>query len=549
MKKIFLSFVCALTIFSACEKIVFKDPSSLPGTTDISPPTVTVTDPANTATGIPLNQPIAITFSKAMDPKTITATTITLSQGTTPVAATVTYSDNIATLTLAGNLTPNKVYTGTVTTGAKDVAGNAMSSNYTFNFTTSVAVDVTPPVVSASDPTNNSTGVALSKIVTVTFNKAMDPLTITGSTFTIKQGTTAVTGTVSYTGTQASFVPTGNLSASTVYTGTITTGANDVAGIALASSYTFSFTTTSAPDLTPPTITSTNPLSGATGVATNKVIAVTFSKALNATTVTSSTFTLKQGTTAISGTVTYSGSTASFTPSSSLANSTGYTGTITTGVKDVAGNALASNYTFSFTTAAAADVTPPTLVSITPASSATGVSTSQVIGITFSEAMAASTINTTTFTVKQGTTSVAGTVSYSGTTATFTPSAALSAGTVYKASISTGATDLAGNALAAVSSWSFTTAGTAPAPGLSFATDVIPVLNMCESCHSHGWSPSSTASTYYTNLVNRGYVKPASYTSSTIYQKLQSGHPGTGSISKANTDKIINWMIQGSLNN
>ena len=549
MRKVILSFVTALVLFNGCEKIVFKDPATDPKVTDTTPPTVTLTNPANTATGITLNQTINITFSETMDPATISSSTITLTQGTTPVTTTISYTGTVATLTLAGNLTPNKVYTGTVTTGAKDLAGNALGTNYTFSFTTGAAPDVTPPVVSSSDPANSSTAVALSKIVTVTFNEAMDPLTITGSTFTLKQGTTAVTGTVTYTGTQASFVPSGNLLPNTVYTGTITTGVKDVAGNAMVSNYSFSFTTTSAPDLTPPTITSSDPANSATGVAITKVVNVVFSKALNATTVNSTTFTLKQGSTTVAGNVTYSGSTASFTPSASLANSTTYTGTITTGVKDVAGNALASNYTFSFTTSAALDLTPPTIVSTSPASNATGVATSQVIGVTFSEAMTASSISTSTFTLKQGTTAVAGTVAYSGTTATFTPSAALTAGTVYTASMSTGAKDMAGNMMTTAMSWSFTTAGTAPAPGLSFATDVIPVLNMCESCHNHGWTPSSTASTYYNNLVSKGYVKAASYTTSTIYTKLQSGHPGTGSISKANTDKIINWMIQGSKNN
>ena len=438
MKKVFLSFVCALTILSACEKIVFKNPSSLPGTTDTTPPTVTVTDPANTATGIPLNQQIAITFNKALDPLTINSSTITLSQGTTPVAATVSYLNNMVTIAMAGNMTPNKIYTGTVTTGVKDANGKAMSANYTFNFTSGATPDVTPPVVSSSDPANNATGVVLSKTITVTFNETLDPLSVTASTFTLKQGTTVVAGSVSNSGTQASFVPSGNYSPNTVYTATITSGVKDMAGNALASNYTFSFTTTSAPDLTPPTITSTDPVNGATGVATNKAIAVNFSKTMTASTISSSTFTLKQGSTAI-----------------------------------------------------------------------------------------------------------AGTVAYSGTIATFTPTSALIAGTVYTASISTGVKDLSGNALKAATTWSFTTA----VPILSFATNVIPVLNICESCHNHGWSPSSNASTYYTNLVNRGYVKPTSYTSSTIYQKLQSGHPGTGSISKANTDKIINWMIQGSKNN
>jgi len=84
---------------------------------------------------------------------------------------------------------------------------------------------------------------------------------------------------------------------------------------------------------------------------------------------------------------------------------------------------------------------------------------------------------------------------------------------------------------------------------LSFSKDVVPVLAMCENCHSHGWTPSSVASTYYANLVSKGYVNATAYTSSKIYTKLSSGHPGSGSISTVNTNKIINWMKAGSLNN
>jgi methionine-rich copper-binding protein CopC len=538
-----------MAIFSGCEKIVFRNPSDPVTPTDTTPPTITLSDPANNTTGVALSHPIAITFSEVMDSTTFTSSTVTLMQGTTLVAGIVKYKSGQAIFTQTSSLSPNKVYTGTVTSGVKDAAGNALSANYTFSFTTGAAPDVTPPVVSSTSPVTNSTGASLSQVIVVTFNEAMDPLTITASTFTLKQGTTAITGTISYTGTQATFVPSVSLSPSVIYTATITTGAKDVAGNALTSNYTFSFTTSGTVDTTPPTVTSTDPANSATGVALTKAVAVNFSEGMNATTITSTNFTLKLGTTSVAGAVTYSGTKATFTPSASLTPNSVYAGTITTGAKDLAGNAISATYTFSFTTGAAADVTPPTVASTTPANNATGVATSQVVGITFSEAMMTSSITSSTFTLKQGTTAVSGTVSCMGSTATFTPSAALITGTVYTASITTGAKDMAGNALTAGTTWSFTTTGTAPAPQLSFATDVIPVLNMCENCHSHGWSPSSTATTYYNNLVSRSYVKAASYTSSTIYTKIQSGHPGTGSISKANTDKIINWMIQGSKNN
>jgi hypothetical protein len=91
--------------------------------------------------------------------------------------------------------------------------------------------------------------VAINQIITATFSEAMDPSTVSTTTFTLNQGTTPVAGTVSYTGVTATFTPAGNLAPLTTYTATITTGAMDLAGNALAADFSWSFTTgaTSAP--------------------------------------------------------------------------------------------------------------------------------------------------------------------------------------------------------------------------------------------------------------------------------------------------------------
>jgi hypothetical protein len=105
-------------------------------------------------------------------------------------------------------------------------------------------------------------------------------------------------------------------------------------------------------DTLAPTVSSTNPLNGATGVA---VITASFSEPMNASTITTSTFSLSgPGATPVLGAVAYNASTgiARFTPSSALTASTVYAATITTGAKDVAGNGLANNHSWSFTTSA-----------------------------------------------------------------------------------------------------------------------------------------------------------------------------------------------------
>ncbi|MGA3009662.1 MAG: Ig-like domain-containing protein [Terracidiphilus sp.] len=106
----------------------------------------------------------------------------------------------------------------------------------------------------------------------------------------------------------------------------------------------------------------------------------------------------------------------------------------------------------------------PSVVSVTPALGAADVIINTTVTATFSEAMSAASINTTTFTVAgPGGAAVAGTVAYSGTVATFTPSAFLAYGTVYTATITTGATNSGGAHLITNYTWTFTTIATPPA--------------------------------------------------------------------------------------
>src|SRR5205809_266088 len=113
---------------------------------DTPAPVLGVTGPANAATNVPLNETITATFSEAMDPSTINTTTFTLMQGTTPVAGTVSYANRTETCTPAEALAPLTTYTATIGTGARDLAGNALSTGMSWSFTTGVAQDTTAPV-------------------------------------------------------------------------------------------------------------------------------------------------------------------------------------------------------------------------------------------------------------------------------------------------------------------------------------------------------------------------------------------------------------------
>jgi ice-binding like protein/Big-like domain-containing protein len=102
----------------------------------------------------------------------------------------------------------------------------------------------------------------------------------------------------------------------------------------------------------------------------------------------------------------------------------------------------------------------PTVSSTNPSKDGLGVALNVKVAATFSAAMDPATMTAATFTVHQGSATVSGVVSYSGSTATFTPTSNLATGTTFTATISTAAKDLSGNALAAAYSWNFVTGTT-----------------------------------------------------------------------------------------
>jgi len=205
-------------------------------------PIVVSTDPANNATGVLLNKTVTASFNQAMDPLSLTATTFTIKQGVTPVTGTISYSGTTVSFKPTAVLVSNTVYTGTITTGAKNTGGTTMANNYVWNFTTGT---VTAPKVNSTDPLNLATSVALNKVISAVFSEAMNPLTITTSSYTLMLGTTPVAGTVTYAGTTATFTPTGGLISGNTYTATITTIAKtaSAAGTPLANNYVWTFNT------------------------------------------------------------------------------------------------------------------------------------------------------------------------------------------------------------------------------------------------------------------------------------------------------------------
>jgi len=301
-----------------------------------------------------------------------------------------------------------------------------------------------------------------------------------------------------------------------------------------------------------PTVTATTPTASTpqlTGVTTSADVSATFSKAMSAPSV-NAAFTLAcPAATPVSATASYDASSqvVTLTPASALPAGTACQATVSTGATDMTGLTLAVPFTWTFVTAASADVTRPTVVVTLPANAASGVPTNTRITAAFSEAMAASSVNATTFKVTDTTlgTPVSGAVTYvtSSRTATFTPSTQpLAGGDQFTATISAAATDLAGNGLAgnvaalpAASDhvWTFTTAATTDTAAPT-VTSVSPIAGSAANC--------------LTKTVSATFDEPMDPTTidTTSFIVTAGGTPVAGTVSYDSVAKLATFVPSAS---
>jgi len=230
--------------------------------------------------------------------------------------------------------------------GVKTTDVYVKAGQVTTNVNINSTVTSYPPNVYSTNPANGATNVPVNTTISVQFTKPMDSSTIIPTNFELKDSSsTVISGSVSYDNSTntAKFTPLTNLSVSTTYTFTIKSQVKDTSGQPMPSDYVITFTT-QAPG---PQVLSTNPANGATNVPVTTTISATFDKDIDTSTLSTSTFTLKDSSNnPVNGTVTYDSTskTATFTPSSNLQASTTYTATLSGTIKDTNGNLMGSDY-------------------------------------------------------------------------------------------------------------------------------------------------------------------------------------------------------------
>lgn len=180
------------------------------GGTSPAVPYIVSATPAGGSKSVPVNSAFAFTFSAP-----VTGTTVVVATGGTAVAGTLVASagNTVYTFTPTSNLTGSTAYQIEVA-GAVDGSSNLMVPE-TFAVGTAPTFTIVPAAA--------ATGVSVNTTVAVTFGSA-----VSGATVTLAHGSTANPGTTVISGANRVYTltPTVALAASTLYTVTISGGAD-----------------------------------------------------------------------------------------------------------------------------------------------------------------------------------------------------------------------------------------------------------------------------------------------------------------------------------
>jgi len=419
-------------------------------------------------------------------------------------------------------LTNGTAYTFAVQ--ASNAAGLGSASTAS-NEVTPRPLDSTPPQILSLSPTDQSHSNPLTAVVTVTFDEPV--IGVDANSFQLGYQGTRVSSTVSYDPAtrRATLTPVSSLTEDRAYAVSLAAASGqitDAAGNSLAHRD-WAFYTGPAPS-----VSTRTPSDGATNVALGSSVSATFTEPVSGVDANSFGIQPCGATSSTAATVSYNSTTwtAQLVPAAKLAANTKYCAFIWAGmVKDAANNPLMPVY-WSFTTAAA-DTTPPVVASMSPAAGATGVATGSattptLVKATFSEAV--SGVGGSSFTLKQGSTTVAAAVVYDASTrtATLTPKGALVADKPYTATLSSAVKDVAGNPLT-TKSWTFTTGprptvtGRTPASGATSVSRTANITATFSEAVSGIPTTAAPTSSFTIKQTNTGTTFPsvASYNSTT----------------------------------
>ena len=361
---------------------------------DHAAPTIVSTNPPNGAQNVAVNVAPSFRAIEPLNILTVNGTSVMLKAGQDVVTGTVTLLDDRQTIRFQpASLSGGVTYTATIT-GIADIAGNVIAPfNTSFTTAASVTPDGTGPSVVSINPANNDTGVATNSPIVVTFNENIDPLSVSGNTVaavlhgnqyhfvgTYSVDNTTTQGKVTFIPLASSPYPPGSTIDVKIE------GVRDYAGNGNSTFQPTTFDTVAGIDSVAPTVTSVSPPDFSTGIGTYAFVTLTFSKALDPSTLTESSLGLVIGGVPQPAPISHAqDSTAVVLGPAYLPQNTTVNVVATREVKDLSGNRLVP-FSSQFTTGSA-DSETPRITNPRPSYGATDVPLNTPITLFFTKPM------------------------------------------------------------------------------------------------------------------------------------------------------------------
>ncbi len=438
---------------------------------DTTAPLVLQHTPFAGATDVPVNAVITLEVDEPIDATTVNAASLFVRDNTTNMAVPGDFSVSVdgrtvmfvPTVPFAVGRSHSVFYRDR---GILDLAGNRLTGPFftsDFSFTVAFEPDTTGPQVTLVLPVDGSVAVPTNMPVVITFDEPVQALGLEQVTVFAGGSAVPVVQSVSNGNRTLTLTPVGLFTPQTLYTVQIA-GVQDLAGNALTTVVTSTFTTGDGADLSQPIFIQVDPVNGATDVPTNLVAQVQFSEVVNPLTVTPSSLFLEERNTGrdVRGTVLVAPDwrSATFRPNEPLAGSSQYNLRSFNTITDLAGNRYASTSIPSvFTTGSGEDFIGPTVLAVSPPDLSIEVPVNGQVTVRTNEPLLSVGLNSPVIRVTGPAGLVTGTVTLTGDrrTLTFLPSSTLALNTSYAVDVF-GALDLAGNIVTPFSS-SFITTG------------------------------------------------------------------------------------------
>jgi Bacterial Ig-like domain len=439
--------------------------TTIAGAGDTTPPQVLSVTPTDGGSNVGPVAPITLVFSKSINAGYLSSTYFAVYNGPNLLNTSVTRSSDNRTVTLTGNWPYATTLTVAVSSDIQDVTGIPMTASFRSTFTTINAPLTGTPSVTSMRPGNGATNVPLNSPITLFTSAPVNPATVSSGLAIVQNGVLfSGSSTVTPDGHAIVWTPTVQFTKGALVQIFVNGNLTDTSSNSFSST---SAAITIAPDLTSvapvanlfyPTCCSQFPI--------NSIIEVGFTKNIDPTTVSASTFFLSAypSGTLIAGSISQPWpNLLQFTPSAPLPAIGGcYAAyfTVTTGLKDTDGNNLAANQTQYFCTSTVSDALAPAVASIAPTDGSTNIGDNASVRITFNKLMDTASINTSTVTLMNGATSIPYSLSFStnnnATSAYLTPMAPLPHNATITVNLSNALDDGVGQLLGA-QSYSFHT--------------------------------------------------------------------------------------------